>query len=412
MQHYRGICKGMQGWTFPVQLRQSMKKLILIAVPILLILIGCTTDGNPLATLTPTTQSAAPLSETPRNNVEKLTPTVTAKPKPTGIVKIPPVNPLTGLPPDDPQKLNRRPVLVKVENLPRENRPQYGLTFADIVYEYYTEFGSTRFAALFYGQDSEKVGPIRSARWFDINLMQMYRPVFVFGSAYGELMKYLGEQDFADRLIIEGPQSEPAVYRFEPESNNFLMVNTSQLAQLIDRWGIDNQAVDLSGMTFSEKAPSGGSKGNEVVVRFSSAIYNRWQYDQEQKRYLRFVDAINDPDWINPAYVQHIDRLTGKPITADNVLVVIAEYTMLVKTAEAEVTDVALTGKGRAYLARNGQVYQVYWQRTQSDAVLTLVGEDGKPFPFKPGQTWVEVIGTTSWINQKEEYWTFWNSLP
>jgi len=59
------------------------------------------------------------------------------------------VSPLTGLKVTDPAVLERRPIIIKVENLPREHRPQWGLSFADLVYEYYTEFGGTRFAAVF-----------------------------------------------------------------------------------------------------------------------------------------------------------------------------------------------------------------------------------------------------------------------
>ena len=61
------------------------------------------------------------------------------------------VDPLTGLPVSDPSLLQRRPMLIKVSNLPRNVRPQWGLSLADVVFEYYTEEGSTRFAAIFYG---------------------------------------------------------------------------------------------------------------------------------------------------------------------------------------------------------------------------------------------------------------------
>ena len=66
------------------------------------------------------------------------------------------INPLTGLS-TDPTFLDRRPILVKVSNLPRDVRPQSGLSRADIVYEYYTEEGTTRFIAIYYSQDAEQV---------------------------------------------------------------------------------------------------------------------------------------------------------------------------------------------------------------------------------------------------------------
>ncbi len=77
------------------------------------------------------------------------------------------INPLTGLIVSDPSKLERRPIAIKISNYPRSVRPQSGLSLADIVYEYYLEQNVTRFMAIFYGNDADKVGPVRSGRFFD-----------------------------------------------------------------------------------------------------------------------------------------------------------------------------------------------------------------------------------------------------
>jgi len=69
------------------------------------------------------------------------------------------VDPLTGQKVTNPALLQRRPMVIKVQNLPRTGRPQWGLSLADIVFEYYTEEGTTRFAAVFYGNDASMVGP-------------------------------------------------------------------------------------------------------------------------------------------------------------------------------------------------------------------------------------------------------------
>ncbi|MCD6355663.1 MAG: DUF3048 domain-containing protein, partial [Anaerolineaceae bacterium] len=86
-------------------------------------------------------------------------------------------NPLTGLPVSDPALLERRPVMVKVSNFPRLGRPHAGLSFADIVFEYFIGFGQNRFLALYYGQDAEKIGPVRSGRRVDAELVTMYSGV-------------------------------------------------------------------------------------------------------------------------------------------------------------------------------------------------------------------------------------------
>ncbi|MDX1378689.1 MAG: DUF3048 domain-containing protein, partial [Anaerolineales bacterium] len=90
------------------------------------------------------------------------------------------INPLTGLPAPNPDLLNRHPMAIKVTNYPRYTRPQSGLSLADQVFEYYIEGGLTRFTAVFYGNDSEWVGPVRSGRFFDEHVARMYQAYLVF----------------------------------------------------------------------------------------------------------------------------------------------------------------------------------------------------------------------------------------
>ena len=96
--------------------------------------------------------------------------------------------PFTGLQVSDPAILNRRPVMVKVSNFPREGRPHAGLSYADIVFDYYTGEGANRFLALFYGQDSVQAGPIRSGRLIDRWLVGMYKGII--GMEYADPRVY------------------------------------------------------------------------------------------------------------------------------------------------------------------------------------------------------------------------------
>ena len=143
------------------------------------------------------------------------------------------MDPLTGLKVANPALLERRPMVIKVSNLPRNVRPQWGLSLADIVFEYYTEEGTTRFAAVFYGNDAATVGPIRSGRFIDTHIVRGYKAVFAFGSAYvAEMDRYLNSE-FADRLVIEG--SSTPLTRYDPNGFDYLMVNTADLARMPPR---------------------------------------------------------------------------------------------------------------------------------------------------------------------------------
>jgi hypothetical protein len=321
------------------------------------------------------------------------------------------VDPLTGLVVKDPAVMNRRPIVVKVENLPRDDRPQWGVSSADIVYEYYTEQGGTRFATVFYGSDAATVAPIRSARFFDFNVIRMYKANFVFGYAYADLYYALINSEFGNRLIVEGERWKGLLTRYEPKGKNLLQIDTSQVAAAVLKNKVDNTRQNLDGMLFQAQIPAGGQDGTQLLARFSGGIYNKWDYDTKTGKYTRYADAADDVNRNNERYALLTDRNTGNPIAFDNVVVLQVSH-RYIQRPPAEVVDMTLIGQGNAWIARNGKVYVVKWKRAKASDVLTLTNPDGTLFPFKPGQTWFEVNGLSSTVDAKDGVWKFVHSMP
>lgn len=346
---------------------------------------------------TSTALQPEPATPTPTFTVTPLSPTATPPPAypeegygPTNFPEG--INPLTGLEVEDPSLLDRRPIIIKVQNLPRADRPHWGLSSADIVYEYYTEFGTTRFAAIFYGEDAEMVAPIRSARLFDFNVVRGYKGMFIFGSAYENTYNRLVNSEFANRLMIESANTAGVIYRIEPNTKNYEVADTSKVADYTQRMGIDNSQQNLDGMFFQMQAPVGGEASESVFVRFSGAIYNRWDYSPTTHTYNRFSDVENSLSPDDEVYEKLIDRANNKPIEIENVAVIFVRHVDIDARPTVEVLDVSLLGTGEAYIARDGNVYEVTWSRPNEESVLTFLKADGSVFPLKPGQTWVEVM--------------------
>jgi hypothetical protein len=397
-----------------------MYKTLWIALCLTLALSACGPNGiiaQPTGTLAATPlPSSTPLPTQTPTLAATDTPTATATPAypaegygPTGFPTD--VNPLTGLKMENPALLDRRPLAIKVPNLPRNVRPQWGLSLADMVYEYYTEEGSTRFIPLFLGNDAEMVAPIRSARLFDGNIVRMYKAILAFGSGDIRVRYRLFSTEYANRLVSEFPAKCPPMCRYEPNGVNYLVTNTAELTKYAKAQGFDNGRQNLDGMYFNLAAPAGGQPVQHVYARFSSAIYNRWDYDPATGKFVRNSETTDDlTNGQNETYAPLTDRLTGAPITADNVVVIMVphEYYSVVP----EIVDMQFTGTGTAYLFRDGQTYKVTWSRPTADSVLSLVGGDGKPFPFKPGNTWVEVMGIYSKAEQKGNDWRFTFNIP
>jgi hypothetical protein len=388
-----------------------MKKLGYVFVCLAVALAGCGLGpaGRPTTTPTGTATETSTITQLP-SAITSITPSPTPTPlypvAGYGPSNFPAnVDPLTGLTVSDPALLQRRPMLIKVSNLPRNVRPQWGLSLADIVFEYYTEEGSTRFGAIFYGHDASMVGPIRSGRFIDDDLVRGYKAIFAFGSAYAAEMERFNVSDFANRMVVEGP-GKPLT-RYDPNGYDYLMVNTADLSAYASKQGF-NEVQNLNNMSFKLDAPAGGQPGTQVFVHYSGAIYNRWDYDQASEKYLRFSETASV---INlgqtEQYAQLTDRLTKQPLTFDNVVVLYVIHDLY----SPGIYDILLSGSGDAVAFRDGQAYKVQWQRNDTD-VVSLTTPDGSPFPFKPGNTWFEVIGLQSTVAQTGESWHFTHMMP
>ncbi|MFC1996866.1 DUF3048 domain-containing protein [Chloroflexota bacterium] len=324
------------------------------------------------------------------------------------------VNPLTGLQVENPTILDRRPVAVKISNYPREIRPQWGLSKADHVFEYYHEGGLTRFHAIFYGTDVEEVGPIRSARFLDEHLIRAYKSVFAFGSADYRVRWRLYNAEFSNRLasVSDKPCPPDTTYptcRIDPNQWNHLMTNTSVLSQHFTDQSVSNGRQYLDGLRFTKQPPDSVEDGRNLKVRYSSDDYHKWEYDPDSGRYYRFHDAATDIGE-GETFELLVDRYNNQPISADNIVVIFANYSFF--SRQPEMMEVDLSGSGRAYVFRDGQAYDVKWARINDNEIISLIYEDGSRFPLKPGSTWFDIVGSTSEIQAENTDWNVQFKTP
>jgi hypothetical protein len=407
-----------------------MIKNLIIGMILAILLVGCgqisvSPTASPTVPLVvnPVTPSPSPTQiKTPT-----LTPTITETPAPTntpapvvyGPTNFPAnIDPLTGLQVSDPTLLDRRPIAVKVNIVPRSsNRPPWGLSFADIVYDYYHNGGYSRFHAIFLGNNASLVGPIRSGRLLDYELVHMYQSIFAYGSADALINQRLLNSDFANRVILEGNQSPcpptqtNPLCRYEPNTYDFLLGDTAAMTAHITAQGISNGRQNLDGMTFNPTVPAAGSTGTQVYVRYSGDNYTRWDYDPSTGKYLRFQDNVFDTGQ-GEEYAPLTDRLNNQQISASNVVVILARHEYYQRPPN-EIIDILLSGTGTAYAFRDGQMYQVVWNRPTTNAVLSLTYSDGTPFPYKPGTTWFQVVGISTKATQESSgAWRFNFLMP
>ncbi len=385
---------------------------------------SATPTNSPAPTEVPPTASATS-TEALASPTEEPTPTATNTPSPLdnypaegyGPIRFPEdINPLTGLPAASPGLLDRRPIAVKISNGPRGIRPQWGLSLADHVYEYYHEVGRTRFNAIFYGEDAALVGPIRSARFADEHIIRMYKAFFAFGSADARVLWRLFDTGFGKRFatVTDAPCPPEVDYplcRTDPNGYNHLVTDTAVLSEHFTHKGVANTRQYLDGLSFQATPPESLAAGSSLAIRYSQSFYSRWDYDPAYGQYVRYQDSVDDHSGgSGEVYEVLTDRLTGEPIRADNVVVLFAAHNYYSRSPE--MWEIKLFGYGNGYLFRNGRVYEVSWARTGDEELIALTYPDGSRFPLRPGNTWFQIIGTSSSISNEGDNWRFEHVTP
>jgi len=313
-----------------------------------------------------------------------------------------PINPLTGLPVSDPSRLQRKPVFVKVSNYPDIGRPHAGLSSADLVFEYYIGSGQNRFMAVFYGQDATQIGPVRSGRRVDAEIVPMYNGILGYGSADADtdavIVSTLGNYAISH---LEGPC--PAFCGEDTHSATGVFANSAAISEYVDMQGWENNAPDLPGMLFQKNPPDKMVPAEKLTILYN--YYNRgeWRYDEVSGKYLRWIEDIEDFGTEDETIqmIPLVDRNTGEQLAFSNIILIKAEHEELAPTAhEIKVRD---NNSGRpAFLFRDGTMAAGGWATPNDSDPIQFTFSDGSFLPLKPGNTWIVMMGINATFEEIE----------
>jgi hypothetical protein len=391
----------------------SMHKSILVpGLLLVLSLASCTTVGTPDSVAILESQEkegadfveelASPtLNQTP-TQIPTAVPTATATPGPsptpapaTYFYFEEGVNPLTGLSVSDPSVLNRRPVMIKVSNWPREGRPHAGLTSADLVFEYFIGYQMNRFLAVYYGADAEVVGPVRSGRLVDAQLAQLYQGLLAYGNADPQvdevLFEVLGERSLTFNALPCPPMCGESTH-----SATGVFADSGALTAYARENGIDNSPPDLRGMYFQSEPPVGDASGLKLRVEYANFSIMEWRYDPEIGNYQLWEEF--DREGVLEMGLM-TDRNNDKAVAFENVIVMYAEYLEYAPSLHDIVLQGA-QGYQPALLFRDGRVNYATWRAPETERPIVFETPDGEPLPLKQGRTWVVIMGQSSSTTQ------------
>jgi Protein of unknown function (DUF3048) N-terminal domain/Protein of unknown function (DUF3048) C-terminal domain len=279
------------------------------------------------------------------------------------------VSPFTG----EPVKALGPVLAVKIDNIVYA-RPQTGLTDADIVYVLPVEGGLSRFLAIFSSHFPPIIGPVRSARADDLELLRQFgRPAFAWSGAQPRLTRVVERARIVDLYanLVNGyyrDYNRVAPYNLYAETHVLLheAKGASKAHDIGFRFGPPNL---------------GGRATTSASVSYPAASF-RFTWSARLQRWLVWIDGARagstEGEQLSAATVvlQHTNVSTSKFL----------EYGLRPPYAQS-------IGHGTAIVLRNGMAYRVNWSRPRPDDGTTYTTASGQRMRFAPGPVWIVLYG-------------------
>lgn len=302
--------------------------------------------------------------------------------------------PLTGAPAASGVDVSRPALAVKLDNAP-EARPQAGIEAADVVYEELAEGGITRFMAIYQCKDASRLGPVRSARTVDPDLLVQYKPVlFAFSGANGPVMAKVKSTQGVVSLEhgSHGSAYQRVSGRAAPHN---LFTSTEKLRAFAK----DVKGPPKTGFVFEASAsppsapspaasgaPAGAGAtgpGASVTFAFAGSADHKYTYDAASGSYLRF-QGLNAP---------FRSEAAGQVKATNVVIMKVKVVQSSLKDAAGNFSpDISVVGSGEAVVLRGGVSVKGRWTRSSLGDQPKLADASGKPIPLAPGNTWVHLV--------------------
>jgi hypothetical protein len=262
------------------------------------------------------------------------------------------------------------PLVVKIDNVPGA-RPQSGLEEADVVYTEQVEGGLSRLMAVYATRLPKTVGPVRSARESDLELLRQFgRPTLAFSGAQRALLPLIGEAP----LRAEPPDAAPDAYyrdtaRAAPHN---LYLRPAALLP-----GAPGRGALTTGFHYGP-APAGGTPAASRTVRYPAARFT-FTWSPGRGGWLVAMDGT-------PTVTAQGARVAAATVVVQYVRVRASEYHDVLGNGTPYTETV---GSGKAEVLRDGRSFAATWSRPAAGDGTTFTAADGSRLGFASGQVWV-----------------------
>ncbi len=279
------------------------------------------------------------------------------------------VNPLNGLPGVAPTEV----YAVKIDDT-APGRPQMGISSADIVYVEQVEGGLTRLMAVFGSSFPSQVGPVRSVRASDTQILAQYGPVGLAFSGGAPVQLAI----VAGANVVNGSGDvHPQFYRRangRPSPYN-LILDLPAMAAALPAAGVTNMGF----LWGSYPGTSTAASGSQLTVPVGTTGVD-FRFDPAAGRYVRFINGAPQFD------------ASGPVVSTANVIVMFCQVGPDGVGADVNGSPTIGTttvGTGPVAIFRDGHRIDGVWSRPTPEAGTRLTDAAGQVIRLAPGGAWV-----------------------
>lgn len=256
-------------------------------------------------------------------------------------------------------------------------RPQAGLEDADIVYIEQVEGGLTRLAAIFSSKIPEVIGPVRSARISDLEILEQFgRVAFAYSGAQSKLLPVIAAANLEN---LGAQRQSPVIYSTDPlrRSPTAMMLQAQKLMANVAEAQLPVAISKPVGWSFGDR-PDTGTAITSAKVSWPATSYEV-NWSTTEKRWLLSQKGVAN---FSAAGV-HLGPTTF-------VIQLISITDSIYRDKVGGVTPFSETiGTGKGFILRNGRAIDATWSRPTGDQGTTWKTLDGEEIKFAPGQIWI-----------------------
>jgi len=279
----------------------------------------------------------------------------------------------------DAGSLARPALSAKIDNHPSA-RPQVGLDEADIVFEELVEGGLTRYVAIWHSNLPAEIGPVRSVRPMDPEIVSPFGGVFAYSGGQVRFIQMMQATPVYNAIHGQ-PDTEATFYRTDAKiaPHNVLVKAQELIAEHLDK-AAPPKMFDYAASLEESSAVVAGNPLVTLNTRFSGFSNPSWEWDGTQNKFLRFqTNGAAD------------SASSGNQVGATNVIVLFVAIDVI-----EDIPTTRLVSQGTGWVATGGSIIEINWIKATPESPIVLTTTSGDTVLLGKGNTWLELLPNDS----------------